>query len=98
MGASGHINKPLCGVIEAYTHEVSLLPEDVTWCYKSLVNLRRYEGMESLHFAINAVKTNHSIYEGAQDPCTCYEKAWINHYFTKSWEEWCNRIFKRGEH
>ena len=52
--------------------------------------------MKNLHFAINAVKTNHTIYEEGQEPCTCYEKAWINHYFTKSWEEWCNRIFKRG--
>jgi hypothetical protein len=26
-----------------------------------------------------------------------YTKCWLNHYITKSWEEWCNRLFVRGQ-
>lgn len=96
MGASGHIKRPFCGVKEAYTKNVPLLECDDKWCYKSLVNLKKYQGLEDLHTAIGAVKTDYSQNSNEHNVSECYEKAWINHYFTKSWEDWCDRIFKRG--
>ena len=30
-------------------------------------------------------------------PALIFKKAWIRHYFTKSWEEWVTRIMKRGD-
>ena len=26
-----------------------------------------------------------------------YKVCWINHYITKSWEEWCTRLFVKGQ-
>lgn len=40
-GASGHLERPQCGVIEAYTETCPFLEQDVNgWNCKSLVNLR----------------------------------------------------------
>lgn len=96
MGANGHIKKPDAKVVEAYTKQALLLQGEECWCYKSFINLKRYQGFTNLHLACGAVKTNYmanpdDLYVGES-----FDKAWINHYFTKSWEEWCNRIYKRG--
>ena len=92
MGASGRIAKPDCGVIDAYTIECNFCGNDKEWAQKSFVNLKKYEGMRDLHRATNAVNTNHSldIHE------LCYDKVWLNHYYTKSLEDWTIRIFERG--
>jgi hypothetical protein len=26
-----------------------------------------------------------------------FSKAWLAHYFTKSWEDWCDKMFWRGD-
>lgn len=92
IGASGYISKPELPTVEAYTVEGKFLPGDTGWAYKSFVNLQKYTTMKNLHFADGAVNTDHK--ESILD--LKYDKVWINHYFTKSWEDWCNRIFKRG--
>lgn len=92
MGANGLIRRPH-DVLNSYTREAEFLGEfEVSWWHKSFVNIKRYRGLANLHRALGAVNTLHSrdytqIY---------YGKAWINHYFTKSWEDWCDRIFNRG--
>jgi hypothetical protein len=96
MGASGHIKKPKCGVVEAYTNETPLIYGEEGWSYKSFVNLKKYEGFTNLHTACGAIKTNYESNPEERYIGRCFDKAWINHYFTKSWEEWCNRIYKRG--
>ena len=92
MGASGHINKPQCGVMDAYTKPCDFSNTDSRWAYKSFVNLKRYKGLIDLHKAVEYVNTHH------ENDCHkyYYDKAWLNHYFTKSWEDWCDRIFNRG--
>lgn len=92
MGASGHIQRPACDVVEAYTEEVGFLHQDKGWEHKSIVNLKRYKGMANLHRAVGAVDTHHET----DFKRLHYDKAWLNHYFTKSWEDWCDRIFIRG--
>lgn len=94
MGASGHIKRPNCGVVEAYTQEESPMSMERGHMYKSFCNLRLWNGFtKSLHLAKGYVNTNHVVSTSEW----CYDKAWINHYFTKSWEDWCDRIFKRGD-
>ena len=93
MGASGHIKRPECNVTKAYTEECeTIVPKDIEWMYKSFVNLKKFEGFHNLHRAYGSVNTHHSPnYKQLH-----YDKVWLNHYFTKSWEDWCDRIFKRG--
>lgn len=92
MGASGRISKPTCGIIEAYTQECDFCDNDRMWAYKSFVNLKRFQGFHDLHRAINSVNTHHS----SNQLDLYYNKVWLNHYFTKSLEDWEDRIFKRG--
>jgi hypothetical protein len=93
IGASGHIKRPTCGVVKAYDKPCeTVVPIDIEWMYKSFVNLKLFEGFHNLHRAYGSVNTHHSpVYKQLH-----YDKAWLNHYFTKSWEDWCDRIFKRG--
>ncbi len=93
FGASGLVNKPeQGGVVENYIQEGVLPEREIGYAFKSFVNTALYEGLHSLHEVIGGVNTNME----ADKMNLCYDKAWINHYFTKSWEEWCNRIFSRG--
>ena len=92
MGASGHIKRPSCGVVEAYTQEEPPVEMDKMYFWKSFCNLSKWRGIQKVHDAVGAVNTNHN--EDSSE--WCYDKVWINHYFTKSWEDWCYRIFERG--
>lgn len=97
FGACGNINKPIGSVQESFT--TPELKVDFTkivgthWQHKSIVNLNK----------VTTIKNNHSICNGinmdggTQGKPGIYHTAWIDHYFTKSWEEWCYRIFKRGD-
>ena len=93
MGASGHISRPKCGVLEAYTIEEKPTKENSYYMYKSFCNMNKWRGIYNVHNSPGYVNTSHS--EDTSE--WCYDKAWINHYFTKSWEDWCDRIFKRGD-
>lgn len=92
IGASNHITRPACGVMEAYHEEGNFLLQDSGYEYKSLCNLKKWQRMIHLHLAKGYVNTNHraDIHE------IQWNKVALNHYFTKSWEDWCDRIFNRG--
>ena len=92
MGASGHIGRPKCGVVEAYNQECDFCDSDYNWAYKSFVNLSKFKGFYNLHLAKNFVSTHHT--RNKLD--YYYDKAWLNHYFTKSLEDWTERIFHKG--
>ena len=91
IGASGNIRKQE-NVIESYTEEVAIPENELNWAHKVLCNLKLWPGMDSLHRTREYVNTNRK--KDLLD--FCYDKAWINHYFTKSWEDWCDRIFNKG--
>lgn len=90
-GASGHIKRPSCGVVEAYTEDTGYIEED-TWYMKSFVNINKGLGIRSVHHANGAIRTDYT-----EGDAPVYKKAWLNHYFTKSWEDWCERIYRRGD-
>lgn len=95
-GASGHLKRPDGGVVESYTVHMSdgfLLDGGKQWNVKSLVNVRKCDGKRHIHVFNGCRFTdNKTLNEGKLVFC----KAWLNHYYTKSWEDYLNRIFARG--
>ena len=92
-GANGHVKRPEGGVVESYKGKQWIAPkEDRQWAIKSLVNVHVSRGEITVHTFDGCVHTD----GGGRFSPHCYDKAWINHFFTKSWEDWCDRIFSRG--
>lgn len=96
-GANGHMKRPEGKVVDNYTQH---LPEGTRldncskqWNVKSLVNVHNCHGKKSIHVFDDCVFTDGLPYEEGD---MVYEKAWLNHYYTKSWEDYLDRIFKRG--
>lgn len=92
-GASGHIKRPAGSVCESYTQHMPegfLLDGGWPWNVKSLVNVHKCPGMKHIHVFKDCVNTSHKT-EGLSFSC-----AWLNHYYTKSWEDYCERMFRRG--
>ena len=92
--ASGHIHRPQGGVVESYTQEATpdeRSDRDVQWLFKSFVNVHNAE-RTSVHQVPNGVNVRHTH----ELPTFIYEKAWINHYFTKCWEDYVERMCRRG--
>lgn len=98
MSADGRIKSPHpeLGVVEAYTKEGGRTDKDV-WSVKSFINVQKYKGFKHrIHVASGGVTTRGETTLGKNITSLSYEKAWLNHYFTKSWEDYCDRMFKRG--
>lgn len=96
--ASGHLDKKQEGItnIEYYDKEVDIwqLHNDIRVMCKSIVNVNKDDKIKTVHITYKGVFTNYKPYT-MRGMC-CYDKAWINHYFYKSWEDWCYRMFVRG--
>ena len=93
-GANGHLKRPEGNVVDNYTKP---MPDqfviDSTNCnVKSLVNVSKCNNVH-IHISDGCVATDHEKLKYKQ---LCFSKAWINHYFTKSWEDYLDRIFARG--
>lgn len=91
--ANGHIKRPKGGVVESYTQVCNTNGDRTFWSIKSFANINVNPKFMDIHHIHHGIKTNGSY--DLESPLN-YEKAWLNHYFTKSWEDYCNRIFKRG--
>lgn len=97
-GANGRIQKPKGSVIESYP-----LHDDETnygyvfgaaqWSVKSFANLHTNLKIRNIHIIEGGVNMNGDHYPEYK----VFKKAWIRHYYTKSWEEWLYRIMKRGD-
>lgn len=86
-GANGYINKPDCGVQEAYKNENNIYDKVFnTFMCKSLYNLNTKFAMLNMHICIGAVNTDFKRSLTAINKT--YSKAWLNHYYTKSLEEY----------
>lgn len=83
-GANGHITRPTGGLVQNYTTEVPVMAYDEVndYVYKSIGCTKTNPIWGDVHNILNAVKTD-DIY--------------IKHYITKSFEDWCIRIYKRGD-
>ena len=95
-GASGHVKRPEGSVVKNYTQHIpegTFIMGGTEWNVKSLVNVSLVGNQRAVHVFDGCVFTDgKSFYDGSMVYC----KAWINHYFTKSWEDYLDRIFARG--
>lgn len=93
MTANGqvfYVDKP---VRERFTEVGEQCYMDNPWTFKSFVNMK----VSGKHFRnIHNVEGLYNTAGLRTHRIRTYKKAWLNHYFTKSWEEWCGR-FKRGD-
>lgn len=60
---------------------------------KTLMNVNGRGGMRNIHKVRNGIYTNGN--RVVHEPI--YDKAYIDHYFTKSFEDWLERFEKRGD-
>lgn len=97
--ANGRIERPEGGVVESYPNPITDIDYvnnifyQHCWTVKSIVNLRHNVSFCNIHVAHGAINMNGNFFPEQK----VFKKAWIRHYYTKSWEEWVYRIFKRGD-
>lgn len=97
-GANGRVEKPQGGVIESYPNaDVNVNYKYIwfgaQWSVKSIVNTKNYKGFKHIHWAEGAV----NMIGNTTPKYKVFKKAWIRHFYTKSWEEWVWRIMERGD-
>lgn len=96
--ASGHLKKKPADVstMDYYTAEANIwvLHDEIIWMVKSIHNVQRSGGVWTVHMGTDGVYTDLCTEKNRKT--ACYKKAWINHYFYKSWEDWCYRMIGRG--
>ena len=89
MTANGHIKKPVGKVMDNYTKIYKKVFEN-NFDAKSMINCRLNKKLEW--------DKNIHVVKGAIYPHKNGEHlAYINHYFTKSWEEWKSKLLVRGD-
>jgi hypothetical protein len=96
FGANGHLKRPEGKVVDNYTTHMPdgfKLDAHWQWNVKSLVNIKKCKSMKHIHIFNGCEFTDHR--NTATGDLT-FEKAWINHYYSKSWEDYLDRIFSRG--
>lgn len=102
FGANGHIQKPDYTKVntyrEYYTKECKYSDFDAHYSYfmKKAINMNKidnnYVVQKHLFSTPNYIKTN--FQKGIHTPC--FDRAYISHYITKSWEEYKWKILDRG--
>ena len=86
--ANGIIDNPKSDLLTTYTTISEDDYHDIGWKYKSIVKMNSDSYFISCHEIAGGITTDLS----SSKYDITYSKAWINHYFTKSWEEWCYRF------
>lgn len=95
FGANGFVRSQNGNTVDIYTKEGKITSFDITWAHKSIVNLTKpiELRMPSPHTINNGVNTIGLHTNGI----ICYKRARINHYVTKSFEDYVEQIFLRGD-
>lgn len=99
-GAAKHISKPEGNVFDNYVWSNPNLLSHPNYSFKSFVHLNghKYTNWKSNHQYVGGVKPNHqNIREDERIIEPVFMKCWIEHFFTKSWEEWVWKIQQRGD-
>lgn len=101
FGANGHLTKPSSSVIDSYTRECVLSADrnrmTPNASSKLCFNMHKWNRsiVTSHHIPKSAIwcKTNFST-----NPFeVVYDSMYIKHYITKSFDEFCNKIYVRGQ-
>lgn len=93
-GANKYIDRPIGNLCDNYTSLSSMSDNDGEIIYKSFINLRNISG-EWINMHCIPGLCNTLGYHSAR--VRTHKKIWIDHYITKSWQDWCERFIKRGE-
>ncbi len=100
FGPSGQQRRPSGLVIESYTQR---LPEQYPACrhVKSLVRGKAVTSAGTTPHIINVSgptcnTLGETVLSYAEQPVACHDVMWLNHYFTKSREEWIAKL-RRGK-
>lgn len=93
-GANGIVDNPKTPLMTTYTKPSNAKCPNKScqglYIYKTFCNIRRGY-MRDVHVHYNGEPIVPFDSENIHQVC------WLNHYITKSWEEWCNRLFNRGQ-
>ncbi len=96
FNSSGHVQKPEGLVIENYTNHL-LKSNKINEHIKTICNPRKVFIYAHCHFPIYysglySFDTNNNIVEGPYNKKVCWDKIRLNHYYTKSFEEFKEKI------
>lgn len=90
--SGGHIKKPEGKIMDNYTNIVNnILDNRNMWNKKSFVNIEKAESFKNNHIIKDGVDIYFNIDYNAE---RIFKKAWLNHYFSKSWEEYVSRMIR----
>lgn len=90
FGANGLIENPTHKVVETFTCEAVVNRVDPN-AYKSFVKVKDVEGGYMLNHHL------HNMAGRFHPELVRYKKFWLNHYITKSFREYCDKLFLRGD-
>ena len=89
FGASGRVFKPTYDkpIWEIYTQRCDYLKSDERSKHYTKVcyNMKRLK--DKLIWGVHSIPSKNTV---------IVDDMWLNHYFTKSLEEWCDKLYKRG--
>lgn len=95
--ANGHIKRPTGNVVDNYTNVIEFkdrgIDGNTSYNKKSFVNIKLAKDFKTNHIIFGGVDTEFNNKDNAKKT---YSKAWLNHYFSKSWEDFCDRMINRG--
>ena len=89
-GANGLVENPTFKVVETFTREALDTNRIDPSAYKSFVKVKVKNGHMLDHHL-------HNMAKGFCPSRVRYRKFWINHYITKSFKEYCDKLFLRGD-
>lgn len=93
-GACGHIDNPKTDVMSTYnTYTKIEFPKNKNTCHLLSKSFVKMNVGKMIHHHIHSTAKPIVSYDSED----LYTKCWINHYITKSWEEWCIRLFVKGQ-
>ncbi len=95
FNANGRINRSE-RVVESYTQTCECIEQDRHYAFKSLVNLNKAREFWSQHLIENLTDVTGKYVTHGESTKPNYSKVQLNHYFCKSYEDWCDR-FVRGD-
>lgn len=94
-GGNGHVLYDDVPVRKRFTKPAEIHQRDLSMSLKSFIHIAHNRDLKF---------KNHHFVEGLCSPtkikAVCRiigKRIWLNHYFTKSWEEWCWRFIQRGD-
>lgn len=96
IGADGQVFYENKDLQERFHDEKPIPITNVKVSTKCFINLNKFKGFVINHHRFSGHLVN-TLHLHTYKCLGLYKKCYIAHYFTKSWEEWCNRWKTRGE-